>query len=122
MIGTLALCAVTLMATQASAQEDSSKMTKAEFRRLDSLELARNNELRHIQKNADAKSISTLKNKQSDSKAKAKEADRVKSEADDAAKQSKNAYKAERKAQKMRKQADAQAQKATKSREKSDKN
>jgi hypothetical protein len=121
-MGTLALGAALLMTTQVSAQEEPSKMTKAEYKRQDSLALVRNNELRKVQVKTDAKSMSVLKNEQTDSKVKAKEADRVKKEADDAAKQSKNAYKTERKAQKARKQADAQAEKALKSREKSDKN
>jgi len=121
-VGTLALCAVLLMTTRASAQEEPSKMTMSEFRRLDSLALVRSNELLQVQVNTDARNMSDLKNMQSDSKVKAQDADRVKKEADDAAKQSRSAYKAERKAQKARKQADAQAAKALKSREKSDKN
>jgi hypothetical protein len=123
----LIVCAVVmgaalLVTSQVSAQDESDKMTKAEFRRADSLELANKNEQLRIRKNTDAKSISDLKSERRDSKVKAKEADRVKKEADDAAKQSKNAYKAERKAQNARKRADAQAKKALKSREKSDQN
>jgi uncharacterized protein (DUF3084 family) len=74
------------------------------------------------QKSQEAEKMTAVKNEQAETKAKAREAQRVGEEADDAAKQSKDAVKAEKKAQKSRKKADKQAQKAKAARDKSNLN
>lgn len=71
-------------------------------------------------KNAD--NLSDLKSEKRETKAKAKEAQRVEGEANDAARESKIAYRQEKKAQKAREQADKQSKKAARARTKSDKN
>jgi hypothetical protein len=114
------ISAATLISNKVSAQEESEKMTRAEFRKMDSLKLA--DEQLQVNKSKDARSMSDLRSEKRNAKAKAKEADQVKRNADDAVKQSSDAYKSERKAQKSRRKADTQAKKAQKSREKSDRN
>jgi hypothetical protein len=66
--------------------------------------------------------LSDLKSEKKETKAKAKEAQRVENEANDAARESKIAYRQEKKAQRAREQADRQAKKAARARVKSDKN
>ncbi|HMG91271.1 MAG TPA: hypothetical protein VK589_14495 [Chryseolinea sp.] len=83
-------------------------------------EVSTSEEQRQIQKTADAKTLSDLKDKKSDSKLEAQEAQRVETAATNSAKASKSAYKTEKKAQKARKHADAQAKKAAKAKEKLD--
>ena len=80
------------------------------------------NEYRAAQKAEDAASIRRLKEERSETRTKAKEAQRVEREANNAATESRNAYRAERKAQKARVKADAQAKKASKARHRSDQN
>lgn len=84
----------------------------------DSVELAqaRNLQDRNEERMADAKKERT------ESRAKAKESQRISNEADDAAKQSRQAVRAEKRAQKFRDKADKQARKAEEARKKSDGN
>ena len=77
---------------------------------------------REAQEEKDKQSISDLKQEQTATKQKAKEARRIEREANDAASQSRDAYRTEKKAQKARKSADEQAEKASKSRDRSDQN
>jgi hypothetical protein len=75
-----------------------------------------------VQNQKDEDRMADAKLDKKETKAKAKEAQRIENEANDAARQSKNALKAERRAQKSRKQADQQAKKASNARDKSNKN
>ena len=72
------------------------------------------------QKTTDAQTLSDLKHNKSDTKAQAKEAQRVEENAAHSAKESKSAYKTEKKAQKARRKADAQAKKAAKAKKKAE--
>lgn len=120
LIITLALGSSVFLTDQAFGQE-ASTVTAKETERLDSLETA-GKEQREIQKDADAKTLSDLKDKKSDTKLEAQEAQRVEEAANNSAKASKSAYKSEKKAQKARKHADAQAKKAARAKEKADNN
>jgi hypothetical protein len=114
------LAAATLFAGQAFAQ-NSNVMTQAQRDRKDSVETATQQEAQ-VQNRNDENRMADAKLDRKETKAKAKEAQRIENEANDAARQSKNALKAERKAQKSRKQADQQSKKASSARDKSDKN
>ena len=116
----LTLAAASLFAGQAFAQ-NSDVMTQAQRDRKDSVETATHQEAQ-VQTRNDENRMADAKLDRKETKAKAKEAQRIENEANDAARQSKNALKAERKAQKSRKQANQQAQKASDARDKSDKN
>jgi hypothetical protein len=69
----------------------------------------------------DADNLSDLKSDRADTRAKAKEAQRVERNVNDAAREANAAYRDEQKAQKARKKADRQAKKAAKARMRSDK-
>ena len=88
----------------------------------DSFESVYKRDQAQTQKAKDAEAMRDVKSEQVETKAKAKEAERIEGEAQDAAKQSKNELKTEKKAQKLRKQADKQAEKAEQARDKSDLN
>lgn len=111
----LAVGCSALVASNALAQ-DLPALTGGEY--LDSLAAARN--IQKIEKTADAKTLSDLKDEKSDAKLQAKEAQRVETNASNSAKASKNAYKSEKKAQKARRQADADAKKAGQAKKKVD--
>jgi len=116
----LIVIAAPLFTCQLFAQ--STPMTKAEYNSMDSSQAVYERDQVQAQKTKDAELLQDAKTEQSDTKAKAKEAERIDDEAQDAAKQSKNALKSEKKAQKSRKQADKQAKKAEAARDKSDLN
>ena len=103
----LAVACLVFVAAIATAQ-DRSPLTGDAY--VDSLAAARN--IQKIEKKADAKTLSDLKDEKSDAKLQKKEAQRVETNASNSAKASKNAYKSEKKAQKARKHADADAKKA----------
>jgi len=96
-------------------------MSKVEYARLDSLADYKQDQIR-TQKADDAEALRKVKSARTETKANAKEAERVSDEAQNAAKQSRSALKTEKKAQKLRKQADKQAEKAKAARQKSDLN
>ena len=116
----LTLAAATFFAGQAFAQT-SNDMTQAQRERKDSVETAARQEVQ-VQNRKDENRMADAKHDRNETKANAKEAQRVESEANDAARESKNALRAERKAQKSRKQANKQAEKDSNARDKSDKN
>ena len=91
--------------------------------RADSLANAYNQqEMAKNEKIKNSENLSDLKTEKRDTKAKAKEAQRVENEANNAARESKTAYRKEKKAQRAREQADKQSKKAAKARTISDKN
>lgn len=111
-----------VLITSRAVAQDPPALRKSDQQHLDSLtrEFEKQREQRAIEEN-ESKTLSELKSDSQDTKAKAKEAGRVKDEADDAALQSKDAYRTEAKAQRMRRKADSQAKKAAKARAKADK-
>ena len=96
-------------------------MSKAETAKRDSLEIVSQNEIR-AQDTRDETRMADAKLDRKQSKAKAKDAQRIERDASDAAQESKYAVRTEKKAQKSRKKADKQAEKAAKARDKSDSN
>ena len=116
----VAVSALSLFAFELFAQD--APISKFEYKRMDSLQAIYNRDQAQTQKAEDAEKMTDAKNEQVETKAKAKEAQRIENEADDAAKQSKNEVRTEKKAQKLRKQADNQAEKAEAARDKSDLN
>ena len=111
----LTLAAASFFTGQAFAQYNNAGDRK------DSVEVAAHKEAQ-LQTRTDENRMADAKLDRKETKAKAKEAQRVENEANDAAHQSKNALTAERKAQKSRKQANQQAKKASDARDKSNKN
>ncbi len=106
----------------ASAQ-DSMPRSDEDNARIDSLANVYNQqETAKADQRKNTEDLSDLKSEKKETKAKAKEAQRVEREANDAARESKIAYRQEKKAQRARKQADKQSKKAARARTKSDKN
>jgi hypothetical protein len=119
----IAVSAASLFTFELFAQDtQDTPVSKFEYNRADSLKAIYERDQAQTQKADDVEKMNDAKNERSETKAKAKEAQRIEDEADDAAKQSKNALKTEKKAQKLRKQADKQAEKAETARDKSDLN
>jgi hypothetical protein len=117
----LSLAALVLFTSESNGQERT-EMSKGEQDRLDSLQtLYKRDEIR-AQREKDENTIADAKQDKRETKAKAKEAQRIEREANDAARESRYALRTEKKAQKARKNADAQAKKALKARNRSDKN
>jgi hypothetical protein len=87
----------------------------------DSLETVSYHEMQ-AQNTKDKTRMADAKFDRKQTKAKAKEAQRIERDANDAAKESKYAVRSERRAQKSRRQADKQSEKATKARNKSNSN
>ena len=103
--------------------QDSMARSYNEKARIDSLARAYNQqEAVKDQDKRDSNNLSDLKSKKRETKARAKEAQRVEGDANDAARESKIAYRQEKKAQRAREQADKQSKKAATARNKSDKN
>ena len=117
----LTFSALALFALEATAQQ-STEITKEQYNHADSTTTSFERDEAQTQREQDTERMTDVKNEQSETKAKAKEAQRVENEANDAAKESKNALKDEKKAQKARKKADKQANDAKDAREKSDLN
>lgn len=107
---------------RASAQ-DSTATSNADSARIDSLVMAYNKqEKAKDHQRRDSENLSDLKSEREETRAKAKEAQRVEADANDAARESKMAYRKEKRAQRAREQADRQAQHAAGARDISDKN
>jgi hypothetical protein len=103
--------------------QDSTARSNEENVRIDSLAKAYNQtEASKDERRKNSENLSDLKSEKKNTKAKAREAQRVENEANDAERESKIAYRQEKKAQKAREQADKQAKKAANARTKSDKN
>lgn len=103
--------------------QDPTARSHEDNERIDSLVTAYNQQkATEDQDRKNSENLSDLKSEKSETKAKAREAQRVEGEANDAARESKIAYRQERKAQKAREQADKQSKKATRAKTKSDKN
>lgn len=117
---TMTVGAASLFAGHALAQ-DSNDMTRADRYRKDSVETA-TLRAEQEQNTKDENRMADAKLDRKQTKAKAKDAQRIEKDANDAARQSKQAVKSERKAQKSRKQANQQAEKAAAARDKSDDN
>jgi hypothetical protein len=111
----LSLVGLSLFVTQAYGQARD-EMGKDKQDRVDSLQQVLD------QKGKDEDRMAVAKNARKETKAKAREAQRVEQEASDAARESRSALRIERKAQKARKNADRQAQRASKARDRSNKN
>jgi hypothetical protein len=117
---TLTLSALSLFAYNLYGQERT-EMSKLERDRMDSLQKV-DLKVQEQQKAEDKVAIDNAKNASIETKAKAKEAQRVEREASAASNESRKALKMEKNAQKARKNADQQSQKASEARDKSDKN
>jgi hypothetical protein len=103
--------------------QDSTARRYGEDARIDSMARAyHQQEAIKDQDRKDSDNLTDLKSEKRETRAKAKEAQRVERDANDAARESKLAYRREKKAQKAREQADKQSRKAAKARTKSDKN
>lgn len=114
---------VLLFISHSTIGQDTKTRSKAENERIDSLATAYNKQraAEDVDRN-NSKNLSDLKLEKKETKAKAREAQRVEGDANDAARESKIAYRQEKKAQKARAQADKQSKKATRARTKSDRN
>jgi hypothetical protein len=119
-ITVVAVSAASLFSYELLAQD--TPIGSSEYKRMDSVQTVYERDQVQTQKSEDLQRLKDAKSERSETKAKAKEADRIEDEANDAAKQSKNALKAEKKAQKLRKEADEQSKKAEEARDKSDRN
>ena len=105
--------------------QDSTAMTYERSARADSLATEYDQQAIETAKDEqrrDSENLSDLKAEKRETRAKAREAQRVESEANNAAMESRIAYRKEKKAQKAREQADKQAKKAAKARDISDEN
>ena len=108
---------------QRAVAQDSSAKRYEDNERMDSLARASGQqEAAKDEQRKNSQNLSDLKSDKKETKAKAKNAQRVEEEANDAARESKMAYKKEKKAQKAREQADKQTKKAKKAKTKSDEN
>jgi hypothetical protein len=117
-IVTLTMSAISFLAINVHAQE---QVSASEQHRQDSVQMASAKDAQ-IEKTKDEARMANVKLDRKQTKAKAKNAQRIENEATDAAQQSKYAVRSERKAQKSRARANKQAEKALKARTKSDKN
>jgi hypothetical protein len=101
--------------------QDRSTMSKIEIAKMDSVDSA-TMKANQLEKTNDENRMADAKLDRKQTRAKAKDAQRVEQEANSAARESKAAVRAERRAQKSRKEATRQAKRASDAREKSDKN
>lgn len=103
--------------------QDSRAINSEEKVVVDSLARAyQQQEAREDAQRQNSENLSDLKADKKETRAKAREAQRVENEANDAARQSRIAYRQEKNAQRARVQADKQAKKAAKAKRKSDNN
>jgi hypothetical protein len=116
---TMSLAAASLFAGKTFAQDNT--MSQVQRDHQDSVQTAKVTEAR-LETTKDENRMADAKLDRKQTKAKAKNAQRVENEANDAARESKYAVRAERRAQKSRKQANKQAEKAAKARDKSNSN
>jgi Skp family chaperone for outer membrane proteins len=123
LIYALLLPAICFCITYSATAQNSNGISYDENARVDSLADANaKDEVAEDLKRQNSKNLSELKSEKRESKAKAKEAQRVEDDANHAARESKIAYRKEKKAQRVREQADKQSKSAQKARTKSDKN
>ena len=119
----LLLSAMFLLVSLRTEAQDSTARSHEENALIDCLAEAYNQqESAKVERRKNSENLSDLKSEKKETKAKAKEAQRVENEANDAARESKIAYRQERKAQRAREQANKQAKKAANARTKSNKN
>jgi hypothetical protein len=116
---TMSLGITSLFVSRAFAQD--SQMNQAQRNQRDSVDAATLKEIQ-VQNTKDENRMADAKLDKKQTKAKAKDAQRIENDANDAARQSKYEVRAERRAQKSRKQANKQAEKAAKARDKSNSN
>jgi hypothetical protein len=116
----LTLCILALFTIQASAQEQTQVSNTQD--QVDSMKTVYERDQAKTQREVDSDRMTEVRNERGETKAKAKEAQRVENDANEAAKESKDALRAEKKAQKLRRKADKQAETAEDAREKSDRN
>lgn len=101
--------------------QNRNEMSKHEIARMDSVESA-TLKAERVQNTKDQNRMADFKQDRRQTKAKAKDAQRIERDANAAARESRNALRSERKAQKLRNAANRQAKKASKARDKSDNN
>lgn len=123
---TLAFGALSLLSAQLYGQ-DQYERSEHQIAQRDSLNTADSlnrisEQERQTSKAKDESTLADYKDDRIQTKAKAREAQRVESEANTAAKESRNALRSEKKAQRARRDADRQAERASKARIKSDRN
>lgn len=123
---TLAFGALSLLSAQLYGQAQSERSEHQIYQRdslntADSLQRVSENE-RQASQARDESTLADYRDNRNQTKAKAREAQRVESEANAAARESRSALRTEKRAQKARKDADRQAEKASKARIRSDKN
>jgi hypothetical protein len=116
---TMSVAAASLFASKTFAQDNT--MSQVQRDHQDSVQTAKVTEAR-LETTKDENRMADAKLDRKQTKAKAKNAQRVENEASDAARESRYAVRAERRAQKSRKQANKQAEKAAKARDKSNSN
>jgi hypothetical protein len=114
----LTMGTIIFLAINAHAQE---QVSASEQHHQDSIQMASAKDAQ-VEKTRDDNRMADAKLDRKQTKAKAKNAQRIENDATDAALQSKYAVKSERRAQKSRARANKQAEKALKARTKSDKN
>lgn len=117
---TIALGSLSLLSFKMYGQ-NRDEMSKDEIARMDSVESA-TLKAERTQNTKDENRMADFKQDRKQTRAKAKDAQRVERDASAAARESRTAVRSERKAQKSRKAANRQAEKASKAREKSDNN
>lgn len=117
---TITLGALSIFSYEVYAQEQGS-MSKREIAHMDSVE-AESKKVIQAQKTKDENTMADFRRDKKQTKAKAKDAQRIERDANAAARESRVALRAERRAQQSRKDANKQAEKAEKARDKSDKN
>ena len=116
----LTISILALFTIQASAQEQTQVSNTQD--QVDSMKTVYERDQAKTQREVDADRMTEVRNERGETKAKAKEAQRVENDANEAAKESKDALRTEKKAQKLRRKADKQAETAEDAREKSDRN
>ncbi len=123
---TVTLSGLTLLSGELLGQEhyqEHYKSSNAEQQIADSVRTARHEQqVKQQQTEADASTLSDLKEAQRETKAIAKETRRIDRQASSAAREAKMALRAEKKAQKARMKADNQSRKAAKAKSTSDRN
>jgi hypothetical protein len=119
-IVTVGLFALSLFACELYGQEGV-ELSKSEQERIDS-QAKKDVQVQEQQSSDNKEAMDNAKDAKVESKANAKEAQRVGRDATAASRESKKALQMERKAQKARKNADSQSQKASDARDKSDDN
>ncbi|HJZ39948.1 MAG TPA: hypothetical protein VJ203_06260 [Bacteroidales bacterium] len=119
-IATAGLFTLSLFACELYGQEPT-EMSKHDRERMDSLKKV-DIQVQEQQRADNKEAMDNAKDANAQSKAKAKEAQRIEQDATNASRESRKALNMEKKAQKARRNADSQTQKASDARDKSDEN